>query len=197
MFERVNERDEARLVRPGNLTNGFRVGIDLNIVRRRIGKRRREPLMPRRAEQHQPHPRRNLLKSVEQPIVIGLELLQARFAVERTRHAIADEHDRGLRLFKLFDQLIPTFVRWLMARLQQRKSKARIARRCVRAPAEIAEREVAIRKPRREHQLNPAKLLLAFDEGVAEEDHAVALAQLERRGFVRRPRVGAEDEQEA
>ena len=98
-------------------------------------------------------------------------------------------------MLKLADELIPTFVRWLVSGLQQGKSKTRIARRRVGAPAEIAEGDVAIWKPRREHQLDPAELLLALHEGVAEEDHAVALPQLERRRFLCRTSGGAEDEQ--
>ena len=57
---------------------------------------------------------------------------------------------------------------------------ARAAERRVAGPGEIAERDVAIRKRRREPRLDVAVIYLALEKRVAHEQHAVAIAEFER-----------------
>ena len=137
--------------------------------------------MRRRAEQDETRGRGEFSESVEEAVVIGAEFLVAGGAVERVGHAVADEDHSGAGVGDLLLKLNPALVGGLAAGLEEAESGAGGAGGGVRAPAEVAEGDVAIGGAGGEHELDPAVVLFALDEGVAEEDNAVAVAEFEAR----------------
>jgi hypothetical protein len=134
-----------------------------------------------RRQEHETHAGRRLLDRIQKPVIVGAELREAGVAVERTRHAVAEEDHGRLCLLDLLHELAPAFVRGFTSRLQQAQPEARITGRRVAAPPEIAEGDVAVGKPRGQHGLHPTARLFAFDQRVAEQHHAIAGAKFERR----------------
>ena len=137
--------------------------------------------MGRGAEQDETRRRGEFSKGVEEAVVIGGEFLLAGGAVEGVGHAVADEDDGGAGVGDLLLELGPTLVSGLAAGLEEAEAGAGGSGGRVGAPAEVAEGDVAIGGAGGEHELDPAVVLFALDEGVTEEDNAVAVAELEAR----------------
>jgi hypothetical protein len=146
-----------------------------------------------RRDQDEAHARGDARGLVEQARVVRAEAGQAGLAVEGAGHPVAHQQHRRPRFLELADQLAPAFVGGFVARLEQAEAEARVARRGVAVPAEVAEGDRAFGEPGGEHQLDPAVVLFALDEAVAEEGDAVALAQGEGLGG---GRGGGERQQE-
>jgi len=153
--------------------------------------------MRRGAKQDETRGRGEFSESVEEAVVIGAEFLVAGGAVEGVGHAVADEDDGGAGVGDLLLKLNPALVGGLAAGLHEAESGAGGAGGGVRAPAEVAEGDVAIGGAGGEHELDPTVVLFALDEGVAEENDAVAVAKLEaRRGGIGGARGGEGEEYE-
>ena len=175
-FEQVHKMG---VVAGGNLLEHAGVIGELRVVRHRIGQRRRQLLVPDRAEDDQAHFARAGagLQRVEELLHVGLEARQTGVAVERRRHPVAEEGDGRFHERQLFLEAVEALVRRV-------ESGARDAQRGIGAPAQVAERDVAVGKMGRSQMLDKAELLFPFDESVAQEYHAVAVPQLEGVGVL-------------
>ena len=154
--------------------------------------------MRRRAEQDQARGRGEFSEGVEEAVVIGTEFLGAGETVEGVGHAVADEDDSRAGVGDLLLELGPTLVGGLAAGLHEAEPGAGGAGGGVGAPAEVAEGDVAIGGAGGEHELDPAVVLFALDQGVAEENDAVAVAEFEarRRGVGGAGRGEGEEEEQ-
>src|SRR6185503_17276504 len=89
----------------------------------------------------------------------------------------AQEGDGGLHERQLFLETVEALVRRV-------ESGARDAQRRIRAPAQVAERDVAAGKMGRGQMLDEAELLPPFNERVAQEHDTVAVAQFKGVGVL-------------
>ena len=114
--------------------------------------------------------------AVARGVGIERDVLRAiRHFLQARGHAVAEEDDAGFDHRDAFLQPLPAFVRPVEA-------GAGDAARRVAGPREIAHGEVAVGELLVHPRFEIAVGVLAFEEGVAEEEDAVAFHDLERRG---------------
>jgi hypothetical protein len=82
--------------------------------------------------------------------------------------------------------LAPAFVGGFASGLEQAEAESGFAIGRIATPSEVAECHLAIREPAGEHDIEPAVVLFALDEGVAEINDAVAAAEFERAAVMTR-----------
>src|SRR4051794_38448399 len=103
-------------------------------------------------------------------------MLEAGLAFEGFVEAVVDEEDRRLAVVHLLEEVGVAF--FLRA-----ETGTGFAPDGVTAPAEIAEGEARVAEAEDEGGFEVAGRLIAFDEGAAEEDDAVAVGGFEFWGF--------------
>ena len=180
--EGVEEREERETAGGGDVAE---VGGDAGeggIVRGGIGGSGAERFVARRAQEDEARGGGELGEGVEQAGVVGGEFRFAGGTFEGAGHAVADEDHGGFGVGDLLLELDPTLVGGLAAGLEEAEAGAGGAGGRVGAPAEVAERDGAVGGAGGEHEFNPAVVLLALDEGVAEEYDAIAVAKFKARG---------------
>ena len=174
--------------------DGFGVGGELGVVLRGIGEWRRQLLVQHGTQEHPANPGVTgiLLDGVHEPGQVGDEFGQPRLACERVGHAVAEEDDGRFQQRDGIGQLLePGFGRFAVI-----EPDARLAGRCVPAPAEVAKDDLAIWELCGEKMLDVAVGFFAFNERVANEHDAVAVAQVEDVGVLRGRATGCEAEDE-
>ncbi|MDB6125293.1 MAG: hypothetical protein JWQ71_4286 [Pedosphaera sp.] len=174
--EVVVKRDEMTFAFRGEIANRLGVQGQLAIMFRGVRQWRAEIFVMDGAYQDelQRFVGADRLNCIHQLDHVGLELIQARFAIKGIGHAIADNNYRGLHGGNLILQLFKAFARFIKI-----ETGARAARRCVRTPAQIAEDDVPLRIANRKSLLYKAIRLLAFDERIAHEYDAIAVSQFQ------------------
>ena len=118
-------------------------------------------------------------RRVQQAFEVAAEFSSRLPAGERGGHAVAGhQHARAIGC-QLGFQLAPAFVLRLAAGLQRAEPGPRRPGRGVGTPAEVAEGDRAVGEAGGGGQLDPAFVLLALDEGVADQGDAVAVLEFE------------------
>lgn len=179
--ERVEEGEEREAAGGGEIAQGGGDAGKGGVVRGGIGGAA-ESFVTCRAQEDEARGGGEFGEGVEQTRVVGGEFRFAGGTVEGVGHAVADEDDGGFGVGDLLLELGPALVGGLAAGLEEAEAGAGGAGGGVAAPAEVAESDGAIGGAGGEHELDPAVGLLALDEGVAEEDDAVTVAEFKARG---------------
>ena len=195
--ERVEEGEERETAGGGDIADGGGEAGESGVVRGRIGPWVTEEFVARGAQKDEARGGSELGEGVEQPGVVGGELCLTGGAVEGVRHAVADEDHGGFRVGDLLLELDRTLIGRLEAGLHEAEAGAGGARGRVGAPAEVAGGDSAVAGAGGEHELDPAVVLLALDEGVAEEDDAVTVAEFKGRGSGRFRAASGDGKQKA
>ena len=182
--KRVEEGEKRQAAGGGDVANRGGDAGEGGVVGGGIGGSGAEGLrfVARRAQEHEARGGGELGEGVEQAGIVGGEFLLAGGTVEGVGHAVADEDDGGFGVGDLLLELGPALVGGLAAGLEEAEAGAGGAGGGIAAPAEVAEGDAAIGGAGGEHELDPAVGLLALDEGVAEEDDAVTVAEFKARG---------------
>ncbi len=106
------------------------------------------------------------------------------------RHAVSEEHDGRFHKSDLLFQSFESFGHWI-------ETGARPAERSVAGEAEIAHREVAIQELLLHARLEVTVGAFALEEGVAEEEDAVAFLDFKRVGGVEGDEAERKDDEAA
>src|SRR5262245_34691516 len=127
--------------------NRLRVEREHFIVSRWVGQRGRQLLVANWAEQDKARLLIQFENRIDEFVVARRELFESSFAVERIGHAVAEHDYSGPHLLDLLNELLDPFG----GPFRPIETRARLSLRRVRAPAEITERDVSVRKPQRHH----------------------------------------------
>ena len=111
--------------------------------------------------------------------VVFTEFTYAGFSLEGTGHAVTEDDYGRFCFLELVYKLAPTLVVGFFTSLEQAEAEAGFTIGSIAGPTEIPERDVEVWITGREHHIEPAVVLFALDQSVAEVDDTVPFAEVE------------------
>jgi hypothetical protein len=170
--------DEIGVLHEGEAVQGVAQAGEIAVPGAEVRQGRRQRLQRRRSGDDDAHARGLRTDELDEIAIAGEEVRQAAEALEGELGAVAKQDDGGLEHLEMGGEA-------LQALLRRPEVGTRVAEDGVAAPGEIAHGDFHFAEGEREAWLKGTVTLLALDDGVADEDEAVAVFELEGRGLRR------------